>query len=232
MKKLHLLTLVALIMLGLSGCEKGKVTNEATADVFVKTIKNAQGATVYAIIHTVFSYNGISSVKVTSPDGTISQLSDPEGSGFSFYNNPLAADYLPTFPTTATGNYTYLVKFKDGEEITYTNSLTSSFIAPANITTLAKTVAGDSVYLRWDAIPNVQFYQVEILRGTQQIYSSDKFYDPATPKKANLRIGFLYNSLTASGTGNFTFNINGLLYETTAYDYLQGISLATRDIAL
>jgi len=110
--------------------------------------------------------------------------------------------------------------------------LATATLLPANITSLAKTAAGDSVYIKWDAIATVNFYQLEILRGTTQIYYSDKFYDNSSPKKANLRTGFRLNDLTSGGTGTFTFNLNGLLYETTAYDYLQAISTATKDIAL
>ena len=232
MKKLHLLTLVAFILLGLSGCEKAKVTNQAVADVFVKSIKNAQGATVYTVMHSVFSYNGMTSVSVTSPNGTIKQLTNFENGGNSFFNEPADADYLPAFPLSSVGNYSYLVKFKDGEEITYTNSLSSAYLLPANNISVAKTVVGDSVYVRWDAVADVHFYNLEVLRGTTQVYYSDKFYDGSTPKKANLRIGFLVSNLTAGGTGTFTFNINGLLYETTVYDYLQAISTTTANITL
>ena len=233
MKKLHLLALVVLIMAGLSGCKKEKVANQASVDVFIKAIKNTQGATAYAVIHSVFSFNTITSVSVTSPDGTIKELTNPGSGGSSFYNVPVDADYLPTIPASSIGSYTYHVKFNDGEEITYTNSLSAATILPANITSLTKSVNGDSVYIKWDAISNVNFYQIEITKGTTQIYYSDKFYDGSTPLKPNLRLGFnLYNLNSAGGTGTFTFNINGLLYETTAYSYLQATSTSSSDIAL
>ncbi len=233
MKKLHLLALVVLIMAGLSGCKKEKVANQASVDVFIKAIKTPQGATLYTVIHSVFSYNIMTSVSVASPDGTTKQLVNPGGAGNSFYNIPVDADYLPTLPTSAIGIYTYIVKFNDGEEITYTNSLSNLTIQPANITSLAKSANGDSVYIKWDAIPNVNFYQIEITKGTTQLYYSDKFYDGSSPLKPNLRLGFnLYNLNSAGGTGTFTFNINGLLYETTAYSYLQATSTSSSDIAL
>ncbi|HZK97668.1 MAG TPA: hypothetical protein VFC67_25925 [Prolixibacteraceae bacterium] len=231
--KLQLLSLATLILLGLSGCEKAKVTNQASADVFIKAIKNTEGIPVYTVVHSVFSFNTITSVSVTSPDGTKKELTNPGNSGNSFYNIPVDADYLQTLPSSAIGSYTYLVKFNDGEEITYTNSLSNLTIQPANITSLTKSANGDSVYVSWDAIPNVNFYQVEITKGTAQIYYSDKFYDGSSPLKANLRLGFnLYNLTTAGGSGAFRFNINGLLYETATYDYLQATSTATNDIEL
>jgi len=233
MKKLQLMAILALIMLGFSGCKKEKVANEAAVDVFIKAIKNTQGATVYTVIHSVFSFNTMTSVSVTSPDGTIKELTNPGSGGSSFYNIPLDADYFPSLPASSIGSYTYHVKFNDGEEITYTNSLSTATILPANITSLAKSANGDSVYIQWDAIPNVNSYQVEITKGTTQIYYSDKFYDGSTPLKPNLRLGFnLYNLNSAAGTGTFTFNINGMLYETTDYSYLQATSTSSSDIAL
>ena len=120
-----------------------------------------------------------------------------------------------------------------GSICAYTNSLSTATILPANITSLAKSANGDSVYIKLDAIPNVNFYQIEITKGTTQIYYSDKFYDGSSPLKPNLRLGFrLLNLNSAGGTGTFTFNINGLLYETTAYSYLQATSTSSSDIAL
>jgi hypothetical protein len=232
MKKLHLLTLVALIMLGLSGCEKATVTNTAVADVFVKSIKNAQGTAVYTVVHSVFSMNGMTSVSVTGPDGATKQLTNFENGGNSFFNEPATTDYLPAFPLSAVGAYTYIVTFNNGEAITYTNSLSSASLQPVNNLTVAKTIAGDSVYVRWDALADANFYNIEVLRGTTQVYYSDKFYDSSTPKQTNLKIGFRVDNLTAGGTGAFTFNINGLLYETSVYDYLQAISTATANITL
>ena len=70
MKRLHLLIIAAGILFGLAGCEKQKITNQASVDVFVKAMKNAQGVTVYTTIHSVFSYSLMSGVRVKSPDGT------------------------------------------------------------------------------------------------------------------------------------------------------------------
>jgi hypothetical protein len=230
MKKVHVIALGALIVIGLSGCEKIKVQNEASADVFVKAIKNAQGTTVYTSIHSVFSYNKMTSVSVKSPGGTAMQLINFDNSGNSFYNEPATSDYLPTPPMT--GNYTYTVIFDDGEEKTYTNSLSSSVLATANITSLAKTANGDSVYIKWDAIPGTHAYQLKVMKGTTQIYYQPAFADGSVPLKPNLRLGFLTSNLNSSGSGTYTFDLSGLLFESTAYDYLQSISSSSKDIEL
>lgn len=232
MKKLHLLALVALIMLGLSGCEKAKTVNQAWADAFVKTIKNSQGATVYSVIHTVFSFNGMKSVSVTSPGGSVLQLANYQNGGVSFFNEPAEADYQIAPP--AAGNYTYTVKFNDGEEIVYTNTLTADNLLPANITSLVKTTNGDSVYIYWNAIANVDAYGIYVNTGTTQVFKIDGLSDTSNPKKTSLRYGFSVSKLTSASSGIFNFEISGFLIEKAEadYTYLQAKSTATKNITL
>jgi len=232
MKKLHLLAVVALIMLGLSGCEKAKTVNQAWADAFVKTIKNSQGASVYSVVHTVFAFTGMKSVSVTSPDGTVLQLANYQNGGVSFFNEPVEADYKATPPSA--GNYTYTVTFNDGEQIVYTNTLAPDYLLPANITSLAKTTNGDSVYIYWEPIANVDAYGIYVNTGTTQVFKIDGLSDPSEPKKTSLRYGFAVNKLTSSATGIFTFEISGFLIEKVDpdYTYLQAKSTATKNITL
>jgi len=226
MKKLHLLALVALIMLGLSGCEKATVQNEAFVDVFIKSIANAQGMPVYAAQHTVISYNGgIKSVSIVSPDGATMQLDgDPIDTGYSFYNEPAETDYLTTLP--AAGIYTYTVTFDDNEVKTYTNSLSALSILPANILSLQKSADGDSVYISWASVINAHAYQLKVLKGATQVIATNPF-TVVTPK-----VGIPVTSLNSSGAGVYTFQLSGLYFEsTTTYD-LQAKSTAKMDITL
>lgn len=222
--------MVALIMLGLSGCEKAKVANDAAADVFVKSIVNAQGATVYTAIHSVFSYNKMASVTAQTPAGQSLQLTNYENGGNSFFNEPVDADYSSTPPTA--GSYSYLVKFDDGEEKTLTNSLSSATLLPANITSLVKNASGDSVYISWNAITDTHAYQLKVMKGTIQTFYRPAFQDGSVPQKASLRIGLPTNAFADIGSGTYTFEITGLLFETTAYDYIQAISTSAKDIDL
>lgn len=229
MKKLHLLALVILIMFGLSGCEKNAVTDIATADVFIKALTNDQGVTVYAAVNSVFSYNVMKSATVVAPDGTQSQLLNYQNAGYSFYNEPLSTDYLPTIPTA--GIYTYTVTFNDGTVSTYTNSLSNASILPSTVT-LRQTAAGDSVYISWTAITNVDTYRLEVKNGTTQVFYADGLADNNTPKKAILNVGFTKNSLTSGISGTYTFTLTGFLYESSDFTYVQATSATTKQIAL
>ena len=230
MRNLHLLAAVALFMVGLAGCEKATVQNEASTDVFVKAIKNAGGTTVYAPIHSVFSYNKMASVVVTAPGGATLALNNFEDGGLSFFNEPTDAEYLTTAPTG--GVYSYKVTFDDGEEKTYTNSLAATKLEPATITSLVKSADGDSVYISWNAVTSTHAYQLKVEKGTTQVFYQPAFADGSVPPKPTLRIGLPLTKLTSNGAGVYTFVLTGLLFETTAYDYLQAISTSTKDIVL
>jgi hypothetical protein len=229
MKKLHVLAVGAVMMFGLAGCEKTKVANQAAADVFVKAIRNPldTSKTVYAAIHSVFSYNSMTSVGVTSPGGATMQLTDFDNSGMSFYNEPADTAYKPTPPTT--GVYNYIVKFYDGEQLSYTNTLLNSIIAPVIITSLAKSAGGDSVYIAWKAVTDAQGYQFKITKGITQVY----YQKPFSISGSNPRVGFPLSGFTSFGPGTFTFELDALLFESaTVYDYLQAIGSAKKDIVL
>jgi len=226
MKIFQLLVLSSLIIAVLAGCEKAKETNEASTDVFVKAIKNNQGVIVYAVGHQVISQNGMKSVSVKSMDAITTQLIQSDGLNNLFLYEPVEADYVTTLPVA--GNYTYSVTFKDEEKISYSNTLSTSVLAPPNITSLVKSANGDSVYISWDAISGAHAYQLNVKKGTMPVY----FGSPLTGQV--LKIGIPTSAYTSygNGIGNYTFALSGLLYETTALNYLQAISTSTKDITL
>jgi hypothetical protein len=230
MKKLNLLAFVASIMVGLSGCEKATVENVAAADIYIKAITNAQGNTVYAPIQYVFSYNTMTSVIAKSPTGLTTSLQNYENGGNSFFNEPVDADYSINKPTV--GTYTYTVKFDNAEEKIYTNTLSSSSILPANITSLTKNANGDSVYISWNAITDVDAYQILVQKEKKSILETNKLYDASVPKKTSLRFGFRLSDITSGTSATYTFTITGVLYETSAATYIQAISASTKDIVL
>ncbi len=240
MRKLFYLACSIFVMISLTGCEKSTVVSQATADAFIKSIKdpNNPGQPIYTVIHSVFSYNPISSVSVASPGGQTIQLRDYDKLGNSFYNMPTLSSYSQIVP--ALGTYTYTVTFKDNEVLTYTNSISSNILPPPTILGLnAVPVASatkDSVYISWAAISNAQAYQIKILNTTSdttQVKYIAPFTDASNPKKDILRYGFPVSVLPlTSSKQTFTFVLDALLFETTDYINLQALGESYMNIIL
>ena len=181
MNKLILFALGIAVVIGFTGCEKATVVSTATADVFIRSIKSPKDTSisVYSVVHTVISYDLMANVSVVAPNGVTSQLVDYDKLGNSFYNLVADSLYSPTPPTPGTYNYT--VAFKDKEVITYSNSLSSSYITAPTITSLVKAVA-DTIYLKWNAVANADGYQIKItkLDTITKVVTQLKYIQPFT----------------------------------------------------
>ena len=238
MNKFSLLVLGIAIMIGFTRCEKGTVVSEATADVFIQSIKNPKDTsfTVYAAIHSVFSYNLISSASVVTPEGITLQLTDYEKLGNSFYNAPPDSTYSPIPPTL--GSYTYTVTFKDKEVLSYTNSLSSTFISPPTITSLVQSADKDTVYMSWKTVSNADGYQIKITKldtitkvVTQVRYISP-FNDSTTPPKSSLTLGIpiSYFSSSLNSSEKYSLQLDALLFENTVNSLLQAMGTTSKTI--
>jgi len=241
MKKIYIIIFTSFILFGLAGCEKATIIDQASADAFIQSIKNPADTSkiVFAVVHSVFSYNLMSSVSVmapisaTSPDSITTNLINYAKMGNSFYNNPVYSASLPT-----PGTYSYTVTFKDGQVISFSNTLTYNILIPPNITFLAKNVTPDSIDISWDAVANAQAYQVKVTKGTMtgasatQVFYVAPFIDLSIPLRTNLTIGVPLSTVLSYGTGPYTFEVDALLYESTVGSYLQAIGTATRVITL
>jgi len=241
MKKLHIILLISFILYGLAGCEKATIVDQATADAFIQSIKNPTDTAqvVFAVVHSVFSYNRMTSVTViapitaASPDSITTNLINYANMGNSFYNNPVYSVSLPT-----PGSYTYDVTFKDGQAISFNNTLTYNILIPPNITFLAKNATPDSIDISWNAVTNAQAYQVKVTKGTLtgpsaiQVFYVAPFIDLSSPLRTNLTIGVPLSTVLSYGAGTYTFEVDALLYESTVGGSLQAIGTSTQAITL
>ena len=227
MRKLFFLAIGAIIMLSLGSCEKATVVSQASADVFIKSIKDPKDTShvVYAAIHSVFSYDLISSASVVSPDGVTTQLVDFDKSGNSFYNSPADSTYSLSLPPL--GTYQYTVTFKDKEVITYTNSLSTSAVLPPRITSLTKSADADSVYLTWKGVSDAQFYQIVITQGANQVGYIKPFGFSGNPSVQGY--GWPISFFTS---GTYTFELDALLFESAGSGYLQALGASKKKITL
>lgn len=242
MKKLHIIITISFVLYSLAGCEKATIVDQATADAFIQSIKNPNDTSkiVFAVVHSVFSYNLMTSVSVVAPAGTSSSdsitttLVNYANMGNSFYNNPVYSTSLPT-----PGAYTYKVTFKDGQVISFSNTLTYNILIPPNITSLVNNGSADSIEISWNAVTNAQAYQVKVTKGTKtgasatQVFYAAPFIDTSNPLRSNLTIGVPLSTLISYGTGIYTFEVDALLYESTVGgSNLQAIGTSTKAITL
>lgn len=241
MKKLYLFALLSFTLAGLGGCEKATITDLATADAFIQSIKNPKDTAqvVFAVVHSVFSYYLMTAVSVVapltaaSPDSIITHLINYGNMGNSFYNNPVYSSSLP-----APGTYTYTVKFKDGQTITFSNTLLYNILIPPHITSLTKNGITNSIDISWNTVTNAQAYQVKVTKGTvtgasaTQVYYAAPFVDTSNPPKANLTIEVPFATITPYGSGGYTFEVDALLFESSVGTSLQAIGTSTKVITL
>lgn len=227
MRKLFFLAIGAIILLSLGSCEKATVVSQASADVFIKSIKDPKDTShvVYAAIHSVFSYDLIASASVVTPAGSTLQLTDYDKTGNSFYNAPADSTYSLTLPPL--GTYQYTVTFKDKEVLTYTNSLSTSAVLPPIITSLKKSADADSVYLTWKGVTNAQYYQIMISQGANQVYYIKPFGFTSNPSVQGY--GWPISAFTS---GIYTFELDVLLFESAESGYLQAIGASKKSITL
>ena len=221
-----------MISISFTGCEKTKVVNIATVDTFIRSIKSPADTskTVYAVIQSAFSYNLIASVTAVAPAGETLTLTNPSKSGNSFYYTPADSAYSVSLPTLGTYNYT--VTFKNKEEITYTNVLSSSVLPPPTIISIAKSADLDSVYITWKALANVNAYQLKVSKGNTPVFYQPPFMDTSNPLKPILKMGFSMGTFSSTGTGVYTFNLDGMLFENSDNTYIQAVGSSYIDLSL
>ncbi len=214
------------IVITLYACEKSTVTNVATADVFIKTIIS-QGDTLFGLAHSAYSYNRMISVSVKSPEGDSVNLPVIADKGISIYKNPSleSGDFSKNFP--ATGVYAYNITFKDNSKQVLNNTLGADFLLPAVIDSLNLATDGQSVKLSWNPVQNAQFYQIRITKGDDEVIPA-RLYSP----EGGLKVQFPISYFTGYMPGNFTLELDGLLFESTSYTKLQAIGVTYGTLTL
>jgi hypothetical protein len=215
-----------LVLTVFSACEQTTVTNVASADVFIKTILN-QGDTLFGAAHSVFSYNRMTSVSVKSPGGDSIQLPGIKDNGISIYKDPseAAGDFRKTLPLA--GVYSYNVTFKDKSKKVLNNTLGTDFLLPAIIDSINLANDGQSVILKWNQVQNAQLYQIRITKGITEVFPA-KLFSP----EGGLEVQFPISYFSRYKPGTFTIELNGLLFESTAYSLLQAMSVTYGSITL
>ena len=241
MKKLYLYALLSFVLAGLGGCEKATIVDQATADAFIQSIKNPKDTAqvLFAVVHSVFSYKLMTGVSVVAPltaaapDSITTHLINFANTGNSFYNNPVYSTALP-----APGTYTYTVTFKDGQTLSFSNTLLYNILIPPYITSLTKNGITSAVDISWNVVANAQAYQVKVTKGTvtgasaTQVFYAAPFVDTSNPPRSNLTLEVPLATITPYGSGTYTFEVDALLFESSATTSLQAIGSSIKTISL
>jgi hypothetical protein len=221
----NILSLI-LFLLGFFSCEKAAVTNQATADVFIKSIA-FQGDTLYGVAHSVFSYNRINQVSVKIPSGDTLLLPSQIDNGISFYKDPSlnSGDFNVAPPST--GIYSYRITFKDKSQTTLSNTLGANYLLPARIDSLGRSADGRYLVLKWNPVNEAQGYQIRIVKGKDEVISAKTYF-----QLNSLRVQFPISSFNSFLPGTFTVELDAFLFESAAHQQLQAMSVAKDSIQL
>lgn len=225
MKKLKLLVLVILILGGLSSCHKYSPTDGASVDVFVRSIL-ANGQLYFAPTYDATGTDAMKSIGVHSPDGITDSLFSFDSSYLYFHKEPSVGlgDYSTTRP--AAGTYTFDIKFNDKVEKSFTNELSSIYLLPATIVSIAKATDINAVKLTWEAVTGAEAYQLLVYKAGVLIFSS-QYLDPAGTT-VNLPISYI----SAYQPGTFTFELDAISFESATSSQIQAVSSTTSNIDL
>jgi hypothetical protein len=229
MKKqgLRISALILLVVVGLMGCKKDSRSDEAVADVYIKSVLN-DGQPVFGLAHYVFGYSAIKSVSVNMPDQTMDQLNPYDETGTVFYSEPtpMNGSYSSVIP--AKGTYNYGVKFTDGVEKVFKDELEDKYLLPPDITSISKSADNSKVTLKWATLTGAEYYQFTIKKTGLNVYSSQVFAITSSENYLDIPLSII----PSFSAGTYTFELNAFKYHSVNKSSLQAVSTASADIDL
>jgi hypothetical protein len=205
---IYFLLFIAFISVMFTSCKKDEPTPEVTTGVIVRSIMR-NGVPVYATIHQVIGSFPMDTVVVTGPSGSVFGLSKNSGNLYDFILDPALEQYSTTPPMP--GPFSYKVKFQNGVEKSFANSITDPFLAPSqNIAATKATVNNQqAVVLTWDVVLHAEAYSFTVTAGSTMIYNSDQLF--TLPSGENGKINFPLSGF--SGYSGQTIEFKVIAYD-------------------
>jgi hypothetical protein len=225
-KVIRVPVVVMMILLVMFSCKKDSRNDNATADVYVKSIL-VDGEPFFGLVHYVVGYEAMTSVSVDPPGGTTEPLIAYDSGKTIYYIEPTLA--LGTYSTTPPthGTYNYLVTFDDAVEKTVTDELGDTYLLPASIISIAKTSDNQSVRLTWEAVTGVEYYQLSISKNGTVVYTSQLFIPP-TGNSIDIPISYI----PSYDPGTYSYQLDAIDYASLETGKLQAVSSASVTIDL
>jgi hypothetical protein len=230
MKNLGLSFLTILIMVFSFSCKKDGTSNNATADVFVRSFMDPSKVISYNTVFSVTFIGGITAATAEGPGIPAFSLMDHFGDGTAFFKDSSMAaggGYNHTPPQA--GTYTFHVTFNDGSQKVFTNTLSSTILLPPVIDSLYKKPFGldQSVRFAWEPVVGAQYYQIRLSCGQNVIQDWGLNMTPGSVLAYERLIDNFSNYLP----GTILFEIRAVLYEGNQ-NYAQSISQNSLSIDL
>lgn len=226
MERINLSVLAIFILSGLSSCRKQSATDGATVDVFVKSVL-VSGHPYFAVTHLVSGTDAMKTVTVRTPDGVTESLIsiDPSNIYYDLLPTFDVGGYTPNLPTP--GTYTYNIKFNDGIEKTFTNTLGSGYLLPSANLSLVESADAGFVGVTWNQVTGAQAYQLLVSIGGITVFSS-----AYVSQSLNLSTVLPVSTLSAYLPGTFTFELDAISFESSDFKLVQAVSESTATIDL
>jgi hypothetical protein len=208
------LLLLALSASFLTACNDDEAATAYTGVIVRSVLKD--GVPAYAPVHRVISDTPMDTVIVTDPIGSTYGLYSHHGNPYEFVMEPTSDEFSTTAPKA--GDFSYKIKFSNGEEQTLPNNIIAPYVTPSEKITVTMTMVNNhsAVVLTWNAVPNAEAYGYEITSGHDIIRHSHHMFtlEPGANGKITLPIEEF------SGYTGQTIN-----FKVVAYDLLDGHSV-------
>jgi hypothetical protein len=214
----------------LSSCNKTVVNNTVFTDSYIHSVFNTTDTVeskrypIYSVMHTAYCYTKLASVRVNGSSGSVVNLTDYDGTGFSFYT-PIkdSAAYKINVPAPET--YTYNVSYVSGETVVQTDATLAESLMPARNLNAVRTTTttADNILVSWKPVTNAEAYKIRIQsedptsKVLTLIYESD-FMVPLDPT-ATLSVSFPFGNFQTYLNTNIYFEISAFIFQQNHETY-------------
>jgi hypothetical protein len=163
--------LILVLPFFISACneESEDVAFELQADAYVVKRK-IDGETRFGTAFFAYGNKAIARATVDPPTGAADdsfELEATESSVYTFYKEPAAGDYSPTFPVQ--GQYLFDVESEDGETLLETDLLENGTLEIPVITETSYQANTESVTVKWETPENADGHVVKLLNDEGEV---------------------------------------------------------------
>lgn len=228
MKNLFASLFVAVVLMTFSSCESEEVQPQAYADAYI-IARQSDDATVYGLGLLTYANTDMTSVEAEGPDAETYDLDVYSSYAYEYYWETELIDYTESLPTA--GNFTFDVVFKNGETQTLTETLTSTYLAPATFTTCEWDAESSTIKLAWDDVSDDADFGTVILRNTEDeiVWMSQRFAASTVSGSISASSSWISGSDPVSGA-TYTVELSIFANEASDSNHTQAKAITMQDV--